>query len=152
MKKNFPIIFILITISLSGIIYIQVNWILTMVENKQALLQHKLVDVMSDVGQQLVEERASMSGAKTMRLRPGFGWRYSDLMTELMKPPTIAQAFTVDEINDKLRKDFDYRGLKDARFEFCVTADFGISLLKLAFGRFRAAIKSGIFQGGDRSG
>jgi two-component system, OmpR family, phosphate regulon sensor histidine kinase PhoR len=59
MKKNFPIIFILITISLAGIIYIQVNWILTMVENKQALLKHKLVDVMSDVGQQLVEERAS---------------------------------------------------------------------------------------------
>jgi two-component system phosphate regulon sensor histidine kinase PhoR len=134
MKKNFPIIFILITISLSGIIYIQVNWILTMVENKQALLKHKLVDVMSDVGQQLVEERASLSGAKTLRLRPGFGWRPSEqFLTELMRPPTIAQAFTVDEINDKLRKDFDYRGLKDARFEFCVTADFGITP-KLAFG------------------
>jgi two-component system, OmpR family, phosphate regulon sensor histidine kinase PhoR len=134
MKKNFPIIFILITISLAGIIYIQVNWILTMVENKQALLKHKLVDVMSDVGQQLVEERASLSGAKTLRPRPGFGWRPSDqFMTELMRPPTIAQAFTVDEIHDKLRKDFDYRGLKDARFEFCVTADFGISP-KLAFG------------------
>ena len=45
MKKNFPIIFILITLSLVGIIYIQINWIFTMVENKQEELHHKLIDV-----------------------------------------------------------------------------------------------------------
>src|ERR1700735_255791 len=109
MKKSFPIIFILITISLAGIIYIQINWIQNMVENKQALLQHKLVDVMNDVGLQLVEERASSANAKTLRLRPGFSWRPSDqFMMNLAQPPTIAQIFTVDEINEKLRKDFDY--------------------------------------------
>lgn len=134
MKKSFPIIFILITLSLSGIIYIQINWILTMVENKQELLRHKLVDVMNDVGQQLIEERASSANPKAFRLRPGFPWRPSDqLMMRLNQPPTIAQTFTTEDVNDKLQKDFNYRGLKDTRFEFCITADFGISA-RLSFG------------------
>ncbi len=134
MKKSFPIIFILITLSLSGIIYIQINWILTMVENKQELLRHKLVDVMNDVGQQLIEERASAANPKAFRLRPGFSWRPSDqFMMGLNQPPTIAQTFTTEDVNEKLQKDFNYRGLKDTRFEFCITADFGISA-RLSFG------------------
>jgi two-component system phosphate regulon sensor histidine kinase PhoR len=134
MKKSFPIIFILITLSLSGIIYIQVNWILTMVENKQELLRHKLVDVMNDVGQQLIEERAASTNAKALHLRPGLGWRPSDqFMMSLMQPPTISQIFTTEDVNAKLVKDFNYRGLKDTRFEFCITADFGISA-RLSFG------------------
>ncbi len=134
MKKSFPIIFILITLSLSGIIYIQVNWILTMVENKQELLRHKLVDVMNDVGQQLIEERAASTTAKALHLRPGLGWRPSDqFMMTLMQPPAISQTFTTEDVNEKLTKDFNYRGLKDTRFEFCVTADFGISA-RVSFG------------------
>src|SRR5450432_4196642 len=134
MKKSFPIIFILITLSLSGIIYIQVNWILTMVENKEELLRHKLVDVMNDVGQQLIEERAASTNAKALHLRPGLGWRPSDqFMMSLMQPPTISQIFTTGDVNEKLVKDFNYRGLKDTRFEFCITADFGISA-RLSFG------------------
>ena len=134
MKKSFPIIFILITLSLSGIIYIQINWIMTMVENKQELLRHKLVDVMNDVGQQLIEERASATNQKSLRLHPGYGWRPSDqFMMGLTQPPTISQIFTVGDVNEKLRKDFDYRGIKDTRFEFCITADFGISA-RLSFG------------------
>jgi two-component system phosphate regulon sensor histidine kinase PhoR len=134
MKKSFPIIFILITLSLSGIIYIQVNWILTMVENKQELLRHKLVDVMNDVGQQLIEERAASTNAKALHLRPGLGWRPSDqFMMTLMQPPAISQTFTTEDVNEKLVKDFNYRGLKDTRFEFCITADFGISA-RLSFG------------------
>lgn len=134
MKKSFPIIFVLITLSLIGIIYIQINWILTMVENKQELLKHKLIDVMNDVGQQLVEERAATTGPNGFHLHQGLGWRPSDqFLMRLMEPPTIAQIFTVDDIREKLKKDFDLRGLKDTPFEFCITADFGLAP-RLSFG------------------
>ena len=43
LKKIFPIIFVLITLSLIGIIYIQINWILTMVQNKREELYNKLI-------------------------------------------------------------------------------------------------------------
>jgi two-component system, OmpR family, phosphate regulon sensor histidine kinase PhoR len=128
MKKIFPIIFFLITLSLVGIIYIQVNWILTMVDNKQQLLKHKLVDAATDVGQQLVEQKSASPNPKALRLRPGFGWRPADKFAlELMSPLTISQMFTEEDINEKLKKAFVNRGLKDTRFEFSISADFGIS-------------------------
>jgi two-component system phosphate regulon sensor histidine kinase PhoR len=106
-----------------GIIYIQVNWIFTMVENKEEELHHKLIDVMNDVGQELIEQRGS-TAFNPLILRPGNTFKPSDeLMNELMHPPTIAQKFTANEIEDKLKKAFNHRGLKDTKFEFAVSAD-----------------------------
>jgi two-component system phosphate regulon sensor histidine kinase PhoR len=55
LKKIFTTIFILISISLVGIIYIQWNLITTMVEKKEEELQHKIVDVTRDVVGELIE-------------------------------------------------------------------------------------------------
>jgi two-component system phosphate regulon sensor histidine kinase PhoR len=129
LKKNFPIIFVLITLSLIGMIYIQVNWILTMAENKEEELHHKVVDVMGDVGQQLVEQRSIAPNVKTFKLKPGI-WRPSDqFMMELMRPPTIAEKFTKEDISERLRKAFNFRGLKDTKFEFSISANLGPSNL-----------------------
>ncbi len=128
LKKRFTIIIILISLSLVGLIYIQVNWVLTMVENKQEELQHKLVDAMSDVGQELMEQKGATSAIKSLRLNPGFIWRPSDqFRMELMKPSTIAEKFSLDDINLKIKKAFNVRGLKDTKFEFGVSSDLGIS-------------------------
>ena len=143
MKKIFPIIIVLITLSLTGIIYIQINWILTMVENKQEELYHKMVDAVQHVGQELVDQRGVSPGPKALRLRQGSIWRPTDPFTmEMMRPPTIAERFTVEDISDKLHKAFNTYGLKNTRFEFCVSADLGTSSL-----RFRAPeIKSRDFE------
>jgi len=129
LKKIFPIIFLLISLSLIGIIYIQINWLFTMVENRRELLKHKLIDAMNDVGHQLVEQRGSSPNFKTLRLKPGLTWRPSDqFMLELMRPPTIAEKFTPEDIADKLRKSFNIHGLKDTKFEFAVSADLGTGM------------------------
>ena len=122
MKKNFTTIFILISISLVGIIYIQWNWITTMVENKEEELKHKLVDVTSDVGAELIEyKKTAISGSQLLRTPQGFGFRPSEqFLQELMKPPLISQRFSYQEISDLLRKAFIYRGLKDTKFEFSI--------------------------------
>ena len=126
MKKIFPIIIILITLSLTGIIYIQINWILTMIENKREELEHKVVDAINYVGQQLVEQRGITPGQKALRLRQGSVWRPTDPFTmEMMRAPTIAERFTVEDISDKLRKTFNSLGLKSTPFEFSVSADLG---------------------------
>jgi len=128
LKKIFPIIIILITLSLIGIIYIQVNWIVTMVDSRRTLLKQRLILTMNDVGHQLVEQRGSTANLQTLRLRPGTSWRPSDqFMRELMRPPTIAEKFTVDEVNEKLRKSLNVHGLKDTKFEFSISADLGSS-------------------------
>ncbi|HTB25220.1 MAG TPA: hypothetical protein VK711_07605, partial [Puia sp.] len=68
MKKNFTIIFILISVSLIGIIYIQWNWISTMVENKEEELNHKLNDVTTDVFRELIEyKQTALSGSQLLQ-------------------------------------------------------------------------------------
>ena len=75
MKKNFTIIFILISLSLVGIIYIQWNWITTMVENKEEELHHKLVDVTTDVARELIDyKKTALSGSQLLRSPQGFGF------------------------------------------------------------------------------
>ncbi|HTQ66557.1 MAG TPA: HAMP domain-containing sensor histidine kinase [Puia sp.] len=124
MKKNFPIIFILISFSLVGIIFIQWNWILTMVENKNEELHHKLIYATSDVGRDLIAYKEATAPMKNLSLQPGFNWRPSDqFRMELMRSTKIAQKFTKEEISDKLKKAFEREGLKDTKFEFCISSE-----------------------------
>jgi two-component system, OmpR family, phosphate regulon sensor histidine kinase PhoR len=122
LKKNFTIIFILISLSLVGIIYIQWNWITTMVENKEEELHHKLVDVTTDVARVLIDyKKTALSGSQLLRSPQGFGFRPSEqFMQELMRPPLISQRLSFQEMSELLRNAFNYRGLKDTKFEFCI--------------------------------
>ena len=75
LKKIFPVIVVLITLSLIGIIYIQINWILTMMQNKKEQLRQQIVTTVAKVGQGLVDERSSATSSRILRLRPGALWR-----------------------------------------------------------------------------
>jgi two-component system phosphate regulon sensor histidine kinase PhoR len=129
LKKNFTIIFILISVSLIGIIYIQWNWITTMVENKEEELHHKLVDVTTDVARELIDYKQTvLSGSQLLRSPQGFGFRPSEqFRQELMRPSLISQHFSYQEMSELLRKAFNYRGLKDTKFEFCIFSGEGIN-------------------------
>ena len=129
LKKIFPIIFALITLSLIGIIYIQINWILTMVQNKREELYNKLVYSLNSVTQDLVEQR-SVGQAKVLRLKPGVPWRPSDPLTmELMRVPLVAERYSAEDVGEKIRRAFDKAGLKNIRFEFEISSDLGNSEL-----------------------
>ena len=138
LKKIFPIIFVLITLSLIGSIYIQINWILTMVENKREELHNKLAYAMNSVSQELVEQR-SISQGKTLRLKPGVPWRPSDQFTmELLRVPLVAERFTVEDVNDKIRKAFNKVGLRNTYFEFSISSGLNTSNLGSSAFSFRS--------------
>jgi two-component system phosphate regulon sensor histidine kinase PhoR len=86
------------------------------------------VDVTTDVARDLIEYKQNvLSGSQLLRSRHGF-WRPSDqFLQELMPPALISQKFSYEEIRDKLRKAFVYRGLKDTKFEFCIFTEMGIN-------------------------
>jgi two-component system phosphate regulon sensor histidine kinase PhoR len=128
LKKIFPVIFVLITLSLVGIIYIQINWIVAMIENKREDLNHHVAAAVNTVAQSLIAARQTSPGFKTFRLKPGSIWRPTDpLIMEMMKIPAITQILTVEDINNRLRKAFDNAGLKNARFEFSIYSNVGSS-------------------------
>ncbi len=128
LKKIFPIIFLLITLSLVGIIYIQVNWIMTMIDNKREALYHNMVDAVRSVADGLTAQRVTAPSFKSFPLKPGSMWRPADpLLMEMMRIPPITQTFSPAEINNRLRKAFNSRGLKNAHFEFSVYSNIGSS-------------------------
>lgn len=131
MKKIFPIIFILISLSLIGIIYIQVNWLYTMIENKQEELQTKVEYAMASVGEELVQERGSLPNLKNPNTKPGFSWPSDQFLKELMRPSTIGEKYTDFEVAEKLQKAFNAQGLKDTPFEFAIISNFNLITYEL---------------------
>ena len=126
MKKIFPIIFLLITLSLAAIIYIQINWIVAMNQNKNDQLNRQMVDAVRTVAEGLTAQRMTAPSFKSFPLRPGSAFRPTDpFLMEMMRIPPITQSFTVPEINNRLRKAFNSHGLKDAHFEFSVYSNIG---------------------------
>ena len=123
LKKIFPVIIVLITLSLVGIIYIQINWILTMIENKKEELHHNILVEVAKVAQGLADGRNSMAGSRILRLKPGPVWRPDPLTTELQRVPPITQSYSVEEVAGRLRKDFDKAGLKNVAFDFSLISN-----------------------------
>jgi two-component system phosphate regulon sensor histidine kinase PhoR len=125
-KKTFPVIIILISFSLIGTIYVQYNWLDTMLVNKKEEFGYKVIRAMDDVGKELMEQKSTLPSLRSYRLKPGgFNFPSDQMQRELMKPATVAQKFTAYEIQEKLRKSFSNQGLKDLPFEFAVLVDDG---------------------------
>jgi two-component system, OmpR family, phosphate regulon sensor histidine kinase PhoR len=123
MKKIFPVIIVLISLSLIGIIIIQVSWIQSMIVTREEQLNDKVIKAMSIVADELKNEKGSLPGRLRKRnTSPGLGWPNDQFFFDNMRPPLVAERFTTLEIEEKLRKAFLSNNLKDTRFEFAVTS------------------------------
>lgn len=123
MKKVFPIIIVLISLSLIGTIYIQYSWIRTMLVNKHDEIQFKLLRTLEEVSKELIEQKGTLPSLKNYRTKPGFSLPSDQFQLELMKPATITQKFTEFEIQEKIVNALRRQGLKDIKFEFAITGD-----------------------------
>lgn len=123
MKKVFPIIIVLISLSLIGTIYIQYSWIRTMLVNKHDEIQFKLLRTLEEVSKELIEQKGTLPSLKNYRTKPGFSLPSDQFQLELMKPATITQKFTEFEIHEKIVHALRRQGLKDIKFEFAITGD-----------------------------
>jgi two-component system, OmpR family, phosphate regulon sensor histidine kinase PhoR len=137
LKKIFPVIVVLITLSLIGSIYIQINWILAMLQEKREALNKQMAYAMNAVTQDLVEQRGISQG-KSLRLKPGVPFRPSDPFTmELMRVPLVAERYTVEDVNEKIRKAFGKFGIRNVHFEFSISSDLNSSDLRTSGVLFR---------------
>lgn len=131
LRKVFPIIIVLISLSLIGTIYVQYNWLQTMLVDKQVEFEYKMTRGMDDVGKMLMEQKGTFPSLKNYRTKPGFNWPSEQFQMELMKPPTIAQKFTAFEVEEKLRKAFENQGLHNLKFEFAITSNVNLMSYEL---------------------
>ena len=119
MKKIFPLIIVLITVSLLGIIYIQVSWIRTLALFREEQFKEKLSFVIQQVGEELVTQRTppiNSPGSLPNMKFPGDSY-------DVFRQFSVTNRFTVFEIREKLQKAFLRQNLKDTKFEFAVASD-----------------------------
>ena len=76
---------------------------------------------MGNVGEQLIQEtNSTLPNLKSSPNTPSFSWPSDQLTKEFMKPSTVSSRYTDFEVNEMLRKAFNYNGLKDTPFEFAI--------------------------------
>jgi two-component system phosphate regulon sensor histidine kinase PhoR len=106
MKRIFPIIVLLITLSLLGLILLQVSWFKNMLILRQEQLLSKVEEVGFDVALELSVQASSAPTLKIPR-NPRLGGLLSEDFGFGIGRPTISQNYSFFEINEKLQKKFE---------------------------------------------
>jgi two-component system phosphate regulon sensor histidine kinase PhoR len=120
MKKSFSIITVLITISLIGIIAIQYSWLKNVAAIRKDQIAGKVDMVEFEVVEALVDEKMQYTPQLPIDVLPKGA---QEQILELIGPQTIAERFSVADIQKKFEKAFEANGLKGAKFEFAVLND-----------------------------
>ncbi|MEI9945908.1 MAG: HAMP domain-containing sensor histidine kinase [Chitinophagaceae bacterium] len=116
MKRVFTVIIILISISLIGIIFIQLSWLKNMILLRQEQVKEKIEKAVNSVGDELAQYKGNyMSGNRPNEniIMPEQGSVF-----DFYKPITIGKRFTTAEMEQKIRGAFHAVQLDDVHFEF----------------------------------
>ncbi len=121
MKKVFPVIVVLIVLSLAGIIMFQVSWL----KNLLQVQKQNIFDKVDNASVSVISELSKKASGSFIHLRnnrtiPGLRLMPNNYDLSLVNPPTIAQHYTDFEIYDRLKKAFDRNNLHNLRFEFAI--------------------------------
>lgn len=118
MKRTFPVIIILISLSLFGLIVLQVSWLQNLLEVTKNQLVNNLVEVGASVSKDLSK---TVYSNQLLRLPRRGGLTFSsDFHVHPLKPPAVEDKFTLQEVEAKIRSGFERENLKNIHFEFAV--------------------------------
>jgi two-component system phosphate regulon sensor histidine kinase PhoR len=134
MKRIFPIIVLLITLSLLGIFILQVSWFKNMIILRQEQLLTKVEESVYKVSLELSSKASSTPYMKIPR-KPNLNLLPDDFNYSLGRP-TIAQHFSEFEIREKLQNSFKEKGLKQVDFEFAIYSNSNFYKLEMQSPKF----------------
>ncbi|MEO8772253.1 MAG: HAMP domain-containing sensor histidine kinase [Ferruginibacter sp.] len=115
MKKIFPIITVLILLSLLGLIFFQFLWLKSAKEIKEQQLDDNITKAVSEAAEKLVQDRTTFPFPKKTDLH------FPDKMKMEFFKPSVILRFSKEEIYDIVRNALKKNLLKDIPFEFAVT-------------------------------
>jgi len=116
MKKIFPIISILILLSLLGLIFFQYLWLRSAKEVKEQQLIDNINRATNEAAEKLMQDRRFPGFNKNSKLLFP-----NDKMQMEFTRPSVIQRFSKEEISEVIRLSLDKYNLKDIPFEFAVT-------------------------------
>lgn len=117
MKKIFPIIIVLISLSLLGLIYFQFIWLTTAKATKEKQLKENIFFAANEAAEQLMNEKSNFKS---------FNKQTEKLILNEKKRleifrPSVMQRYSKDEIQAIIRNSMDKHFLKGISFEFAVS-------------------------------
>ncbi|MFL5810233.1 MAG: sensor histidine kinase [Flavisolibacter sp.] len=115
MKKVFPIIIVLISVSLVGIIYIQYSWLKNMLLLREDQLKEKIYNVTKSIATDLQQYKAMPSQSNKT-----FPTLNDDLTSEFFKPYLVGSRFTSQEVYQKIKTSFVDQKMENVPFEFAL--------------------------------
>jgi two-component system, OmpR family, phosphate regulon sensor histidine kinase PhoR len=116
MKRIFPIITILILLSLLGLIFFQILWIKGSLETEEQKFREHIIIATGQAAEDLMQEKGNLM---PMIKQKSFIFPSERLQGELYRP-TITQRYSMDEIKNIIQKAFEKQNLKKVPFEFAV--------------------------------
>lgn len=119
MKRIFPVITILILLSLLGLIFFQFLWIKSARDAKDKQVEENIVRAMGDAAIVLTQDKPSII---PLNKRNDLFFPGDKLQMQYFRP-SIARRFTQDEIMEIIRKAFNKNNLKNFPFEFCISSN-----------------------------
>lgn len=122
MKKVFPAIAVLITLSLAGIIFFQISWLQNLLQVQEQKVFYK-VDKAAVAVTQEFNKQASSGPSMHLRNRGARGGGMDLFRLKLAQQNTISQLYNAEEVYEKLKRAFDSEDLHNLRFEFAITSD-----------------------------
>ncbi len=117
MKRIFPLITILITLSLFGLIFFQWLWIKSAVDVKDKQIEENVVMALRQAGTELTTDKTALQ--PTPR-RNDILFPMDRLRSDFFRQ-SVMHRFTLDEIRAIIKKAFVKNNLKDFAFEFSIT-------------------------------
>jgi two-component system phosphate regulon sensor histidine kinase PhoR len=117
MKKIFPAIAVLITLSLLGLIYFQFIWLTSAHKTKEKQLKENIFLATSEAAERLMEDKSNLFN---LDKKKGHQFTNDKMKLEILRP-SVMQRFTKDEIGAIIRKSMNIHMLEDVPFEFAVS-------------------------------
>jgi len=117
LKRIYTAIFVLISLSLIGIIVIQLSWLKNMTQLREEQIKQKVDDATRIVADEFSAYKGAYSGIKGQS--PVVMENFS---MEFFKPVIVANRFTVADIDKKLRAAFKQVKLEGVPFEFALAS------------------------------
>lgn len=118
MKKALPLIVILISLSLLGLILLQISWLNNLLEIRQGQLYSKFTNASTKVAIDLSKGTGNMPIIKVPK-RSGFG-RFNPDITRLLKPSLVGERYSMSDVQAKLQEAFENEDIHNIKFEFGV--------------------------------
>jgi len=118
MKKTLPLIVILITLSLLGLILLQISWLNNLLVLHKSQLENKVYKASASVATDIAKGMSNAPIIKLQRRNPFTRFRNS--LPMFINPPTVIERYTLEDIHNRLQKAFAEEKLQNIHFEFSI--------------------------------